>query len=335
MTLFDLSSRMNDLSKHGDPLERLNKVIDWKLFLPIINMAFYKVRKSAAGRKPYNRVIMFKVLVLQSLYNLSHAQTEYQIKDRLSFMRFLEVSIENPVPDEKIIWAFREVLERLFMKLDEYLASEGLRAKLGVIVDASLIEAPRRRNSKDDNDKIKQGEIPKSFMEQPAKLRQKDVDARWTIKGGQRHYGYKNHIAIDPVFKLIRGFEVTSDNVGDIRCLEPLLKAMKLQEDKAVWADGAYYLQVMEQTLKIHSWRSKIVTRFRLHDPECSERARENSRRSKVRVRVEHVFGFMENSMHHKLIRSIGLIRAKAKITLMNLTYNLCRYEQLQRIGAS
>ncbi len=92
---FDLSNRLETLSEQGDPLEKLNEAIDWKIFNRLLERAFRKKRKSRAGRKAFPRLLMFKVLVLQSLYNLSDAQTEYQIKDRLSFMRFLGLSFES------------------------------------------------------------------------------------------------------------------------------------------------------------------------------------------------------------------------------------------------
>ena len=163
---FDLQDRYDQLSQGGDPLERLNKVMEWKQFLPLINRAFDKTRKSAAGRKPYNRVMMFKVLVLQSLYNLSDHQVEFQIRDRLSFMRFLELSLHEKIPDEKTLWSYREVLvnggviQKLFQKFNGYLERQGFQAKGGSLIDATLVEVPRQRNSRDENAQIKEGETP-------------------------------------------------------------------------------------------------------------------------------------------------------------------------------
>lgn len=336
---FDLANRYEQLSNQGDPLEKLSSVIEWKIFLPLINRAFDKARKSPAGRRPYNRLMMFKVLLLQGLYNLSDAQTEYQIKDRLSFMRFLELSMGDAIPDEKTIWAYREVLSetgmlnRLFKRFDNYLEERGLFAELGHIVDASIIEAPKQRNSREENAKIKEGKVPESFKENQHKLSQKDVDARWTMKGGKTYYGYKNHINVDVKNKVIRAFEVTASNEHDKKLLEKLLDAVP-KNDSRVWADGAYYSAEEENRLKEKGYKSRIINRTKKF-PEYSAIARENKRRSKIRKRVEHVFGFMQNSMRGKFIRTIGLARANIKIGLMNLIYNFCRYEQLCRIGAS
>jgi transposase, IS5 family len=189
-------------SFQGDPLERLNLIVDWKIFLALINRAFDKARKSPAGRKPFNRLMMFKILLLQGLYNLSDAQTEYQVKDRLSFMRFLGLSLGDTLPDEKTIWAYREVLtetgmlKRLFNRFDRYLSEKGLFAELGHIVDASIVEVPKQRNSRGENAEIKAGGTPESFKENLNKLRQKDIDARWAIKSGKTYYGYKDHVNI-------------------------------------------------------------------------------------------------------------------------------------------
>ena len=335
---FDLVTRYEQLSRQGDPLERLNAVVDWKIFLPQINRAFDKARKSPGGRKPFNRLMMFKVLVLQGLYNLSDAQTEYQIKDSLSFIRFLGITLVDKIPDEKTIWSYREVLVeskllgQLFKRFDKYLEEKGLIAEVGHIVDASIVEVPKQRNSRDENAKIKQGEVPESITKNRTKARQKDVDARWAIKGGKAFYGYKNHINIDEKNKVIRSYSVTAASDGDKRELEKLLNKVP-KNDKKVWADGAYFSEEQENRLKEKGYESRIINRSKKF-PEHSAIARENSRRSKVRKRVEHIFGFMQNSMKGKFIRTIGIARATMKIGLMNLVYNLCRYEQLDRIGA-
>jgi IS5 family transposase len=337
---FDLSDRYEQISRMKDPLEKLNEVIDWKVFLPLLNRALEKQRKSAAGRKPYNRLLMFKILILQSLYNLSDHQVEYQIRDRLSFMRFLGLQFEDCVPDEKTLWSFREVLvesnmlEKIFNRFNRYLNEKGFGAESGTLIDASIVEVPKQRNSRDDNHKIKDGKIPESFQKNSNRLRQKDVDARWVKKLGENYYGYKNHVNVDAKHKLIRAYEVSAASKGDIHHLKSLLKKAP-QKDKRVWADSAYYSQEMERDLSRLGYESRVIHRYRSHQPEWSRKDRENKRRAKIRKRVEHVFGLMENSLGGKFIRTIGLLRAKAKIGLMNLVHNCCRYEQLCRLGST
>ena len=202
---FDLSRRYESLDAKPDPLVALNKLIPWEEFRPKLIVALEKAglrakgetRKSAAGRKPLDEIVMFKVLVLQSLYNLGDDNTEYLIRDRLSFMRFLGLGLEGTVPDAKTIWLYREALARdetakaLFEAFEAYLKGQGYLAMGGQIVDATIVPVPKSRNTPEENVAIKAGEIPKGWAEQPAKLRQKDRDARWTKKHGQSLYGYR------------------------------------------------------------------------------------------------------------------------------------------------
>ena len=156
---------------------------------------------------------MLKTLVLQSLYNLSDDQVEFQIRDHYSFQRFLGLTPEGVVPDAKTVWVFREELKRhglidtLFYQLNHQIESAGYVPRKGQIIDASIVEAPRQRNSRDENDLIKSGQTPDVWSE--TKRRQRDVETRWTKKNEQRYYGYKNHISVDREHKLIRHWSST------------------------------------------------------------------------------------------------------------------------------
>ncbi len=138
---------------------------------------------------------MFNILLLQSLYNLSDDQTEYQIRDRLSFMRFLGLDLDHRIPAAKTIWLFREtltqaqVVETLFAQFEAYLAQHGLQPRSGQLIDASLIPVPKPRNSREENATIKAGDCPAEWDKQPNKRRQKDTEARWTKQHGASHYG--------------------------------------------------------------------------------------------------------------------------------------------------
>ncbi len=151
---------------------------------------------------------------------------------------------EGKIPDAKTIWHFREalkeadILDELFAGLDTQIWPAGYRPQKGRVMDASLIAAPRQRHSKTENATIKQGEIPEDWQEKPAKLRQKDVDARWTKKHNETHYGYKNPISIDNRYKLIRHFEVTSAEVHDSQLLDFLIDPSNTAKD--IWADSVY-----------------------------------------------------------------------------------------------
>lgn len=336
---FDLSDRYEQLSRAGDPLEQLNAVINWKTFLPIIQKAFFRLRKSEAGRKPYDRLMMFKLLILQSLYNPSDHQVEFQVRDRLSFNRFLGLHLGDKIPDEKTLWSFREVLvegrviEKLFNQFNAYLEKQGYQARVGSIVDASIVEVPRQRNTKEENQQIKEGKTPEEWNEKPNQLRQKDVDARWTQKNHQNFYGYKNHVNVDVVHKLIRKFEVTSASQADINSLENLLD--EKNPDKKIWADSAYRSEAMEKTLQEKGYESRVHFKPKKGGWIRSEEKRQNHRYSKIRVRVEHVFGFIKNSMKGGYVRTVGYARAHFKIGMSNLVYNVCRYKQCLQGGSA
>ena len=240
--LFDWQTRFEQLDNGGDPLVKLNAVVDWELFRKDLEAVRDKERKSNAGRKPFDVILMFKILILQSLYNLSDDQLEFQIRDRLSFMRFLDLSLGDTIPDAKTIWLFREqlteaeLIKTIFDRFDRFLRDNGCTAKKGQIVDASIVAAPRQRNSRDENKQIKDGQVPEDWTDN--KKRQKDTDARWTQKNGKNHYGYKNHIEVDVEHKLIREYEVTPASTHDSQVFEDLLDEANTSRD--VWGDSAY-----------------------------------------------------------------------------------------------
>ena len=211
----------------------------------------------------------------------------------------------------------------------DYLAAEGCQAKQGQIVDASIVPVPIQRNNREENRRIKGGEVPPEWSE--AKGEQKDVDARWTKKRGKSFFGYKNHIDIDVEHKLVRTFKVTPANVHDSQVFDELIDPDN--RDPGVWADSAYHSEETETVLAEAGYESHICEKGQRGRPLSAQQQAANRVRSKVRSRVEHVFGFQENSMGGKLIRTIGLARAEVKIGLMNLTYNLARYLQLAKHG--
>jgi len=328
--------RLEKLSKQGDPLERLNKIVDWEFFRATVEKSLSSERMVDAGPKPYDPLLMFKILILQRYYNLSDEQLEYQILDRLSFCRFLELSLNDRVPDEKTIWVFREKLinkgldKELFDLFGGLLEEHGLIAHQGKIIDASFVEAPRQRNSKEKNDQIKEGQSPESWDEIPNKKRQKDIDARWTKKNNETHYGYKNHAKVDNKHKFIETYTTTSASVHDSQALDDLLT--EKDEGQHLYADSAYTGEEQEKTIKKYKVKNKVHEKGYKNKPLTEEQKLLNKEKSKIRARVEHVFGFMEQSMNKLYVRSIGKKRASGYVSLVNLTYNLFRYEQVVRL---
>jgi len=229
---FDENDRLKEISRLGDPLERLNVTINWESFRHRLNVVFKKEAKGPGGRPPFDYVMMFKILILQRLYGISDAQTELQIKDRLSFMRFLGLNLCDTVPDEKTIWLFRErmvqadIIDTLFYRFTRQLEDAGFITRTGSIVDALFVDVPRQRNTREENDTLKKGDIPEDWQKEENKHKkaQKDVDARWTKKNDETHFGYKNHVKADKDSKLITKYEVTSAEVHDSQALQGLVE---------------------------------------------------------------------------------------------------------------
>jgi IS5 family transposase len=333
--LFDWADRLKKLDKNGDPLMKLNQVVPWESFRSALESIRGGEKKNNAGAKPYDVVLMFKILVLQSLYNLSDEAVEYQVLDRLSFMRFLDLRMGSRVPDAKTIWLFREQLTRqelignLFQEFEAFLGEKGFEARKGQIIDASIVEAPRQRNSREENARIKEGDIPEDWEE--AKKRQKDTDARWTKKSGKNYYGYKNHINIDVKHKFIRGYAVTDAAKHDSTVFDELLDESNSSAD--VYGDSAYRSQESVEMLEERGFRVRLQ-RKGCRNRKLTKREQEgNKTRSKIRSRIEHVFGVQAMMAGCLLIRTIGLLRAKAKIGLRNLAYNINRYSFLAIAG--
>ena len=334
--LFEEQERLSKLTNQKDPLVKLNSMINWTQFKPILTSALFKEPKGPGGRPSYDFLMMFKILILQRYYNISDDQTEYQILDRMSFMRFLGLTLNDRVPDSKTIWHFRELLigsnsiELLFSKFSKSLEQSGLILNEGKIVDASFVEVPKQRNSREENALIKNGEVPQEWENNQNKLSQKDIDARWTKKNNTSFYGYKDHVKVDAKSKLIENYLVTDASVHDSQALENLLTGK--DKDQELFADSAYTGDALEQMLAKKKIISKIHEKGYKNKSLTKTQLKRNNKKSKTRVRVEHVFGFIENSMGGSFIRTIGKKRAEAVIGLMNLTYNLFRTIQILNI---
>jgi IS5 family transposase len=332
--LFDFDERLAELSAKGDDLERLNAVVDFEMFRSALEAAVPRADRSKGGRPPFDAVLMFKVLILQTMHSLSDERTEYLIKDRLSFMRFLGLSLSHGVPDANTIWTFREalkkanVVETLFARFDEALRAGGFLAMRGQIVDATIVAAPKQRNTKEEKQAIREGRIPDGW---------KDRDARWTIKytkakpqaDGSKPvdlaipaFGYKNHVSIDREHGLIRKWTSSDAAAHDGARLAEVLDATNTASD--VWADTAYRSAKNEAMLKTRGLVSRIHRKKPQGKPMPERTRRANAMKSKVRSAVEHVFAHEKGPMA-LVVRTIGLARATVKIGLANLAYNMRR----------
>jgi IS5 family transposase len=263
-----------------------------------------------------DEVMMFKIALLQDWNNISDDNAEYMINDRLSFQRFLGMELGEKSPDAKTIWLFKEKLGKdgmreLFDLFNGKLASLGVVKRGGSLIDATFVEAPRQRNSCGDNAKTKNGEVPEEWQlpENANKLEQKDTDARWTKKGSETFYGYKDYVKVDKESKTITDFAVTSANVHDVNELEGLID----MNDKEAWLDAGYASG--EHVARIKAKHPNVILHIcekgKRGAPLTEEQKASNREKSKTRCRVEHVFGYMTRFMGGIYIRTIGKERAE------------------------
>ena len=332
-------------AEHGDPLEVLERTVDFEYFRSWLVEGLGCGDGSKGGRPPFDPVAMFKVLILQTQHNLSDARMEFMIRDRLSWMRFLGFSLGDQTPDENTIRHFRNrmtetgTLKRVMKAFDWQLHKKGYIPMSGQIVDASLVPAPKQRNTDGERDAIKAGKsADEIWPDEPAKAAQKDTDARWTLKiGGKVRYrqdgtplpmiaipvfGYKSHISIDRRYGFIRAAAVTSASHPDGRMLRQVIDRQNTGSE--VWADSAYRSQRNEAWLDERMLTSRIHRRKPRGKSMPIAIARANAAKSSIRARIEHVFAHQKNRFG-LFIRTIGITRAEAKLTLANLAYNFDR----------
>ncbi len=331
--IFDDQDRMSKLTNLKDPLISIGQTIDFEAFRRMLENATLQDSYAKGGRPPFDRVMLFKALVLQKLYGLSDEQLEYQIHDRLTFMRFLKLSLSDKIPDQKTFWAFREVLsksgviDQAFILFRDRIRAEGYMVQEGKIVDASFVKAPIQRNSREENAEIKEGTTPKDWSDN--KRKQKDVDASWTTKGGQHQYGYKNHVKVDAGSKLIDNFEVTAAHVHDSQVIIELIE--ESDKGQPIYADSAYAGAEIKKALRKKGTGNRILKKGSRHVTLTPHQQTANRIKSKVRVRVEHIFASVSNRVNGMQVRCIGLLRTTSDITMQNLVYNMTRSIFLNR----
>jgi IS5 family transposase len=354
--LFGLSEHLERLSRHGDPLEVLEATVDFEYFRRWLVEGLGYGDGSKGGRPPFDPVSMFKALILQAQHNLSDARMEFMIRDRLSWMRFLGFDLGAPTPDENTIRHFRNrltetgTLKRVMKAFDWQLRKKGYIPMAGQIVDASLVPAPKQRNTDAEKEAIKAGKSAKEIWpDKPNKAAQKDTSARWTLKvGGKVRYrsdgtplpmiavpmfGYKSHISIDRRFGFIRESAVTSASATDGRQLKRLVSLENTGSE--VWADSAYRSRKNEKWLTGRMLTSRIHRRKPAGKPMPRHIARANAKKSAIRAAVEHVFAH-QKTRFGLFVRTIGLARAEAKLTLANLAYTFDRlifHERRHAVG--
>jgi IS5 family transposase len=335
-TFFNVEHQLQKIYELNGFLLKLNALIDWEMFRDDLLKVREKERRSNAGRKGFDVVLMFKILILKKLYNLADDRIEEQIRDRLSFQAFLGLSIFDTVPDAKTIWLFAAQLKDLglervlFDRFETYLQAQGFEAKSGTIIDGSFVEVPKQRNTKEENEQIKKGAIPESLSSNPHVLSQKDVDARWTEKNGVSYFGYKDHVLGDDKYKFIRDYAVTDAAVHDSVPHLSLMPEKAAYPDQEAFGDSAYVGKDTEAKLLERGFLPMTCEKGYRGKPLTEEQKKMNRMKSSVRCRIEHIFGAMKVRCRDEVLRSIGLERAAFWIGMRNLVYNLGRFVSLK-----
>jgi IS5 family transposase len=305
------------------------------------------------GRQRWDRVLMFKILILQKLYEISDEATEYQINDRLSFQRFLGLELGDKVPDAKTIWKYKEDLaesgksKELFGLYNAVLEGAKIVTRKGSIVDATIMQRPQQRYNKEKKEREKRGEQEPEETN-PHKARQTDKDATYTKKHKKMYFGYKNNLKADAESKLILDYEVTTASVSDCKQIAELVD----EKDEVLYGDSAFRGSKIAKEIiagvrkkrknsggdkkgKKKRLKLMICEKAERGHPLTEEQRANNKAKAKIRCRVEHIFGYMVKSMGGKFLRQVGLARNKCAIALKNLAYNLCRSAYLlkQRVS--
>lgn len=325
-SFFEIEDCYNRLNKAGDPLLKLDAMINWSELTKVLKPIKYETGFKG-GRPGLNPLIVVKALLLQSLYNLSDEALEYQINDRLSFKRFLGITPSQKAPDARTIWLYRDRIkdknlhEKIFGWFLDQIDQAGYKAQEGQIVDASFIPThkPTGKHKK---------QLAEEIVLTKAQDAQIDRDATFTKKNNKTYHGYKNHIQIDAKHKIIRKSKVTTASRHDSQEFADLVDKDGNEGD-GVWADSAYRSEESEEMIKEKGLESNVHERGYRNNPLTAEQKAMNKARSHIRVRVEHVFGEMATSMGGVVMHVIGLARIKVKVIFKNLAYNMKRFVYL------
>lgn len=295
----------------NERLERIDDAVDWGGLAQLVAGVY----AASEGRPSYPPLMMVKVLLLEQWYNLTDPQMEEALGDRISFRRFVGLGLQDDTPDHSTISRFRgmltkRIVEGLMEELNRQLEEKGLMVKAGTLMDATLVESQGRRVSSEEE--------------------ATDKDAAWTHKGGRHYYGYKVHVGVDEGSGLIRKAVMTAANVNDTEVADELI----MGDEKMVYADRAYDTHERRRKLKRMGIEDGIMKRGNKHHPEVSERDKErNQLISKVRSRVEKVFGTLKRTYGYSRVRYIGLERNATEMWLKCMAYNLRRADRLGFVG--
>ena len=340
--LFAADHRRQKVTQFTKVIDSLSGLVDWAALTKVVNeRTGREASQPKGGRPPYPTEALIKIIILQQLYgNLSDEDTEYALLDRGSWQRFIGMADARDLPDARTIWHFKNQLAQtgsateLFADVQRQLNAAGLVAKGGQMIDATIVPSPKMHFTKDEKETIAEGETPAHWSKKQAA--HKDTDAHWSAKRGQWHHGYKAHANVDQKHKLIRILEVTPANESDMNHFEEMIDTTvdRQQHGKTIHADRGYDSAANRQTLKANKLRDGVARNDDRKRYDQTDIHARNRKLSRIRARVEHVFGAWEKVIG-KSIRCLGLVRATAQITMQAIVVNLRRWVTLDARGAS
>ena len=297
---------------HNSRLERLSELVKWYRFEKLLK----GVRdEGSPGRPGYRPVLLFKALLLQSLYGLSDVELEEALADRLSFRKFVGLSLAEAVPDSTTLCRFRNLLiaetrlEKLFAELDRQLEQAGVILKRGTMLDATVIETSAATPPRDDRPSA-------------------DPDARFVKRQGKAgsSFGYKAHVGVDEGSGIIRRVITTPANVNDTTPADALIRG----DERAVWADAAYHTHSRVRALKDRGVKARIMRRANKHHPKLPPRVqRLNQLIARRRAAVETTFATLKRRMGLNSIRYLGLAKAHGQVLMATIAFNMRRWATL------
>lgn len=335
ISLFAAEDRAAKLDRIGDPLQVLDRHIDFAAIAAVVEARLTIGKSRKGGRPAWPAEVMVRLLVLQQLYNLSDEALEFQVLDRRSFLRFAGLECSGKVPDARTFWVWRERLKQgdlmgdISAAVSGQLQRAGFIARGGQIIDASFVTAPIQRNTREENAQLKQGQVPSHWSD--AKRAHKDVDARWARKHGKNHFGYKLHANTDRRWGFIRKAQVTPANVHDSAMFERVLDPANTA--RQVYADRGYGKRDREHALKAQGYRPRIQRQGQAHRPLSAADQRRNRSIARDRAFGEHPFARLRQ-MGGKCLRTIGLARAQVQVGLKVAAHNLQHLARLLERGA-
>ena len=268
-------------------LEEMEQIIPWSDLSEAIEPHYPKPK--GAGRKPIGIERMLRIHFLQHWFDLSDPGAEEALYDSRAMRQFVGIDLgKEPVPDETTILKFRHLMEKhnlgdeLFRLVNEYLIENGLKVNRGTIVDATIISAASSTKNKD---------------------KARDPEMHQTKKGNQWYFGMKTHIGVDSKTKLIHSVVVTPANVHDSQVLGDLVHG----DETRLWGDSAYTGQ--KKVLQEHAPNAKDFTQKKgFRNSQLTEKEQAANRtKSKVRSKVEHIFGIMKRRFGYNKVRYRGL----------------------------